>query len=158
METRRIWTTPRTAPGNELVRLKSAVVQSEITASTTLSIADPLVLEFECWLMADCGEVNFSIVLWTSARECAFNAISTVVSSTGGIFRGTCCLPAHLLNAETYTVDLYVVQDTSTIMYMHQELLTFETVEGARVGNWYGKWLGAVRPRLEFTLTKISPT
>lgn len=154
-EMRRRWTEPQKAPGNEWVRLKSANVRGSDSAAGTLIISEPIVLEFECWMLSACGDINLSVVLWTSARECAFNVISTVIAGAEGVHRGICRIPAHLLNAETYAVDLYVVQDTSTILYLHQDLLIFEVVEGTRAGNWYGKWLGAVRPRLDFNFSKV---
>jgi len=155
-ETQRRWAEPKNAPGNEWVRLKSATVRAPNSTTGALIISEPIVLEFECWMLSGRGDINLSVVLWTSARECAFNTISTVIPCATGVYHGICRIPAHLLNAETYSVDLYVVQDTSTILYLHPELLTFETVEGMRMGNWYGKWLGALRPRLDFNFAKVS--
>jgi lipopolysaccharide transport system ATP-binding protein len=57
------------------------------------------------------------------------------------------------LNDDLYTINLLFVKDTSVILYRIDDLLTFEVVDGPREGNWYGKWPGAVRPDLEFSLT-----
>ena len=44
-----------------------------------------------------------------------------------------------------------VVKDQTQVIYNHEDVLVFEvadTSEGR--GNWYGKWVGAVRPKLEW--------
>jgi lipopolysaccharide transport system ATP-binding protein len=55
-----------------------------------------------------------------------------------------------LLNDGEYTVDLHFVKDTSTVIYKHINLLSFKVEDANREGNWYGKWVGAVRPAFDF--------
>jgi lipopolysaccharide transport system ATP-binding protein len=38
-------------------------------------------------------------------------------------------------------------------MFTTDDVLTFEVTDVARQGNWYGKWPGAIRPDIEFSLT-----
>jgi lipopolysaccharide transport system ATP-binding protein len=149
------WQDCASAPGNDFIKIKSAEVRAANDESRELLIiTEPIQLIFELWTLQDKAELNLSVTLRTSMQEYAFNTISEVKLVSRGLFRGVCHIPAHLLNTETYSVDLYVVQDTSTILHIEKDILTFEAVEGARNVNWYGKWLGAVRPLLNFPLNQ----
>jgi lipopolysaccharide transport system ATP-binding protein len=60
-------------------------------------------------------------------------------------------IPGNFLNDGTYTVRLLIVQDTSVTLVDLHNVLVFEVQDIEREGNWYGKWVGAVRPRLDWT-------
>lgn len=148
------WQVKEEAPGTHLVRLRHAEVRATNgMAGQNLNITEPIDLVFEIWSLQESANLNLSVVLWTSARECAFNAISEITLVKKGLCRGICHIPGRLLNAETYMVDLYIVQDTTKIIHVQKDVLAFEVVEGARSTNWYGKWVGAVRPQLHFPLS-----
>jgi lipopolysaccharide transport system ATP-binding protein len=149
------WPDFDSAPGNETIRLVSAEVKAASPESDgVLSINQPLRLVFDLCSLQDQAELNLSVTLRTSLHEYAFNTISEIKIVERGRFQGVCHIPANLLNSETYTADLFIVQDTSTILHIEKDILSFEMVEGARTVNWYGKWLGAVRPLLHFPLSQ----
>jgi len=102
------------------------------------------------------ARLNVSLVFWTSGQECAFNIVSDVNVLKAGRCQADCHIPSHLLNSETYTVDVYLVQDTTQILHLERGALSFEVLEGPRVIEWHGKWMGAVRPKLPFTLESTS--
>jgi lipopolysaccharide transport system ATP-binding protein len=54
------------------------------------------------------------------------------------------------LNDGIYSVTIQVVTETSTTAYLHPDILVFEVHDSVRVGNWFGKWPGVIRPRLEW--------
>lgn len=144
------------APGSETLRIKSASVRSDDFNAESFLINESVVLTFEIWCK-DAFPLNLSLVFWTSANECAFNAVSEIKSIKNGLYRAICTIPPDFLNADTYTVDLYLVEDTSIIHHVEKNVLTFEMREGTRHGNWYGKWMGAVRPKFPFQIEPISP-
>ena len=43
----------------------------------------------------------------------------------------------------------------SVCLYNHEDILSFEVHDVEREGNWYGKWIGAVRPKLKFGIEEI---
>ena len=61
-------------------------------------------------------------------------------------------IPGNLLNDDIYEVDLLFVHKTSKVLFKLFEVLTFEVINVPRKGNWFGKWIGAVRPNLNFSL------
>ena len=56
------------------------------------------------------------------------------------------------MNAGLYYIDLFVIKDTSVLLYKFENILSFEIQEetAARPGKWYGKYPGVVRPFLEW--------
>ena len=62
------------------------------------------------------------------------------------------------LNDGTYKIMIMVVQENSFGIYNHEDILIFDAHEGERDSNWYGKWPGAVRPKLNWTTEFINST
>jgi lipopolysaccharide transport system ATP-binding protein len=154
----RVWEDPATAPGGEAVRLRSARVRpAGGTPSDPITVSTPFVMEFEYWNLKPEAVLNLSLVL--------VNEEGTVLFNTGpineptwhgrplppGLFRSACRVPGGLMNDGAVRVDLHVVKDQSHAVYRHESILSFdvrEAVEARKV--WYGKWIGAVRPDLEW--------
>ncbi|HYH84643.1 MAG TPA: hypothetical protein VEX60_04120, partial [Pyrinomonadaceae bacterium] len=68
-----------------------------------------------------------------------------------GLFRSSFRIPGDLLNDGTHRVHLYVIKDRSVTVYRHDDILAFNVEDSSdRRGGWYGKWVGAVRPHLEW--------
>ena len=61
-------------------------------------------------------------------------------------------IPANLLNDGRCFVDIYFV-DSEKIkpLFSITEILSFD-VEDDRDHKWVGKWMGAIRPKLKFTI------
>lgn len=151
------WESPETAPGNDKVKLKGARVIPDLPdASGIITVETPITLEFEFWSFMPLATINLSIVLWTQTGECIFNAGSDVKEIKAGLHRGRCLIPGNMLNDNLYTVQVYIVKDRSVVLYKHDDLLSFEVEDVPRpAGGWYGKWIGAVRPHLDFPLITL---
>lgn len=145
--------TPEEAPGNEYVRIKRAEIKTISDDGTGITIETPFNIEFEFWNLQEYS-LNLSIVLWNMKGDCIFNVGSPATEGKKGIYHGCCHIPANLLNDDKYFVQIYFIKDGSVSVYDQNEILSFEVFDLPREGNWFGKWIGAVRPRLEFTLDR----
>ena len=67
-----------------------------------------------------------------------------------GLVRVAAKIPANFLNDGIYTVTIQIVQDEASSVYFHPEVLVFEVLDSVREVNWFGKWPGVIRPRLEW--------
>jgi lipopolysaccharide transport system ATP-binding protein len=68
-----------------------------------------------------------------------------------GRFRSRCRIPSQFLNAGLYRLRFYLVQNVGTPLESVEDALTFRLAESAsREFAWYGKWVGVVRPDLEW--------
>ena len=153
-----VWTEPTTAPGNDKVRLRSVRVRQENAAATEpITVHSSLVIDFEYWNLIPDAYLNLSVHITAEDGYPIFNTGSGYERNWHGkpfpvgLFRSTFHIPGDLLNDGVHRVLLMVIKDQSEMIYREDDVLVFEvsdTTEGR--GNWYGKWPGAVRPKLEW--------
>ncbi len=140
------------APGNDWVTLLEAAIVPQPEGNTdAILVSTPIDLVFRFRLDKE-FRVNLSLLLYTAAGNCIFNVATASRPLKKGEHTSVLKIPGKLLNDDVYTISLLFVKDTSVIVYRLDELLTFEVTDEQREGNWYGKWLGAVRPDLDFSL------
>jgi lipopolysaccharide transport system ATP-binding protein len=146
------WESPSSAPGNEAIRLRHVglVLDKEYD---TLTVETPLRIEFEYWNFLENAELNISFVLSNIQEICVFNAISKPAFFSPGLISSVCYIPGNFLNNGAYKIRLLIVKDTSTILLDMHEILTFEISDTERYIDWYGEWIGAVRPLLKWKTT-----
>ena len=150
--TTKTWDNIKGAPGNQFVRIKSAKVSDCLQNKNSIfTVKTPLSIEFEFWNLIP-AKINLSLVLWSMAGECIFNVASDSKSLKKGLYKSVCKIPADLLNDNIYNIHLFFVKDMSIVIYNLENILSFEVQDVEREGSWYGKWIGAVRPKLEFNI------
>lgn len=143
------------APGNDIVNILSAEILPIYEPGTDqILVSTPVNVKFRFRLQKKM-HTNLSLILYTAAGNCIFNVATAPQDMEPGIYESILQIPGKLLNDDIYTMSLLVVKDSSVVMFGMEELLTFEVSEGPRDGNWYGKWLGAVRPDLEFSINRL---
>jgi lipopolysaccharide transport system ATP-binding protein len=149
---KKVWDDLETAPGNENIRLHRVCVNpdsEEILENIT--ILTPIKIEVDFWNFLLDTVLNLSIVIYNLEEVCIFNSISDPENFPNGLIRGICYIPGDLLNADIYRIRLLIVKDSSIPLLDYEDAGSFEVHDIARQGNWYGKWIGAVRPQLEWT-------
>jgi lipopolysaccharide transport system ATP-binding protein len=137
------------APGNELVKLKSFKVVAKNCNDTFFTVNTPLEIQCEFWSFNDLNKFNVSIVLFNT-EQCVFNSASPVVYLKKGLNRFSCLIPGGLLNDGIYYVEIMLVNNSSVI-YKFEESCTFNLID-EREHEWYGKWIGVVRPKLDWKI------
>jgi lipopolysaccharide transport system ATP-binding protein len=138
-----------------LVKLLSAELKvSNSSKISTITVSTSMVFNFEFYNFVEGQEINLSLLLYTASGNCIFNVGTPATRLSKGMHKGELIIPGKLLNDDIYTINLLFVKDTSTVINRIPELLTFEVLDEPREGNWYGKWLGAIRPSLEFSINK----
>ena len=154
ISTDKSWDDINTAPGNDTVRLRRVCIRPENgTSSDTVDMQTPFVIEFEFWKLDPDSNVNLNFHLLTEQQVIAFASSSPKIGQfpPGGIFRSTCYIPGNLLNAGQHYIRLRIVNN-ARIIYQHNEELSFEVRDAKkRAGAWFGRWVGAVHPVLEWT-------
>jgi lipopolysaccharide transport system ATP-binding protein len=146
------WDNENDAPGNEYVSMISARINPKHEKDAVISVATEMDITFEFFLHKACN-LNISFFLNTPAGLVIFNIATPSVALESGMHSSTLTIPGRLLNDDIYTIRLFFVKDGGAVIYQIEDILTFEVVDEARTGSWFGKWPGAVRPNLPFTLT-----
>jgi lipopolysaccharide transport system ATP-binding protein len=148
-----VWDNPSTAPGNDKVRLHRVyAIPLDQRPTEPITVETPLQLAFEFWNSLQDAVLNFSVVLYNAEGVCILNTGSQAKSCPRGLVCGSFVIPGDFLNDDTYTVRLLIVQDTSVALVDVHNILVFEVQDIEREGNWYGKWIGVVRPRFDWVL------
>jgi lipopolysaccharide transport system ATP-binding protein len=150
----RVWEDRATAPGDETARLHSISItpldqepDAEITVKTSLRFKAAF------WNSSPGALLNFSVVLYSLEGEVIFNTGSGAHAAPEGLVEGSFVIPGDLLNDGIYTIRLLIIKDTATALCDVKDLLLFEVHDSEREGNWYGKWIGAVRPKFDWELS-----
>lgn len=152
------WSTPEEAPGNDLVRIRSVeLIPHFDNPDEPLDIRVPLTVKFSFWNMNDNVFLSASLLLFTPAGECIFDVPSPSTFCDKGIIEGECFIPGNFLNDGSYYFSIFIVKDTSVTLFNLDECLTFELEDYRENIQWYGKWWGAVRPKLPFHLKQAAP-
>ena len=138
--------------GNEYIKMISAKLipgdgppDTNITVSTSIDIAFDFYVEQEFSL-------NLSLHLFTVSGTCIFNVGTQIKEVEKGHHSSILKIPGKLLNDDMYTIQLMFIKDTSFAVHIINDILSFEVSDEVREGNWYGKWPGAIRPTLDFSL------
>lgn len=155
----RKWDLNTDAPGNDKVRIVAAELiyskNKENNESNSIDVNTPIKLKFDFYNYVDGQQTNISLKLMSMSGICIFNASTEVYKLGIGLHSSILEIPGSLLNDDIYTITLMIVKDTSSIVYKIDDLLTFEVLDAKRTGAWFGKWEGAVRPKLNFPLSRI---
>ncbi|CAD0008498.1 ABC transporter ATP-binding protein [Flavobacterium salmonis] len=134
-----------TAPGDQLSKLISVKAR---TNQKSIFINQDLVLEFMIENFDTITRnLNISLVLYSSAEVPVFNVVSDSYACGNGQFCITTTIPANLMNTDTYSIRVLLVEDTSKPLCNEYNVLEISFLEEKRDVSWYGKWIGTVRPQ-----------
>ena len=151
-----IWVDPKSAPGNNSVRLHSVKISYEGEASgASLTVATPLDWEFEFLNFEENALLHFSVHLFDNQDVRIFNIGSSAKIYPKGKVKGICHIPGNFLNDGVFRIQLLIVKDKSVVIFDFDNAAIFEVHDIEREGAWYGKWQGAVRPRFKWETMAI---
>jgi len=68
-----------------------------------------------------------------------------------GRWKFTCHLPHRLLNDRLYSVESMIVKNSANVLVRIPHCLRFQTHDLERESAWFGKFPGAVRPKMQWT-------
>ena len=145
-----VWEDERAAPGDDRVRLHSVRVIPQGSADGLISVHTPLRMEFSYWNYVPDAVLNVSMTLNNLEEVCVFASASDFGPRPTGLIRHTVSIPGEFLNVGSYYINAMIVKDASVGILLQNNVAAFEVVEGEVVGNWYGQFPGAVRPKLKW--------
>jgi lipopolysaccharide transport system ATP-binding protein len=155
----REWDDQTKAPGNDKVRLRRVYVRAgDGLTSELITMQTPLKIEVEFWNLTSAAQLSVTLHLYTEEQIVAFTTGSEETDSVWGtrplpvgLFRSVCHIPGNFMNRGSYQVLLLIVQNTDTIIYRYENVLSFEVHDTSkRSGAWHGKESGVVHPSLEW--------
>ena len=153
----REWSDPATAPGNEHVRMHAVRVRPEGgRPSDAISVETAFTIEFEYWRADANARLIPSVHVFNQQGVIVFNVGPVELSpwrerpEGPTLIRDVCHVPASLLNDGLHRVAFALV-DGHDVVFSMDDAVTFDVQDALELrGAWYGKWEGAVRPRLDW--------
>jgi lipopolysaccharide transport system ATP-binding protein len=143
------WATPDEAPGNDQVRIKTiSLTPNQEILTDNFDTRTPLKMVFEYWNLMDNAELNVSIFLYSMTGECIFNIGDDAKIYQQGIVRVECDIPGDFLNDGSYYISAMIVKDRLAPVFFFEDALAFDILDYREGTDWYGKWPGAVRPKM----------
>lgn len=158
----RRWDDYKTAPGDEVARLKSVRVISEGEVTDTVDIRKPVILEMEYWnfkpdayLLSVFSFINeHGVIAFISAdlQEQEWGVQARPV----GLFRSRCVVPGNLFAEGQMRVvaEVSTRQPTYQIHFLEFEAVCFQVIDTGETGSvrsgWGREMPGVLRPMLEW--------
>ena len=96
--------------------------------------------------------------LYSYSGECIFDIPSPSKYFEKGVIEVECTIPGNFLNDGAYYISMVVVKDTSVPLFLFEECMSFDLEDYRGDIQWYGKWVGAVRPNFPFRMEQIEYT
>ena len=163
VQTEHVWDDVEIAPGNDVVRLHRMRVRPKNgSPSDPITMQTPFTIEVEFWNLVHDTYLHANLHLLTAERIIAIGTSSLHEPVwqgrpwPEGLFRCVCHIPGNLLNMGLHRVTLLIVKDQSSVIFRHEDALSFEVLDlTKRQGAWYGKGSGVVRPMLKWTTEHI---
>jgi lipopolysaccharide transport system ATP-binding protein len=150
---KQVWQDPTTAPGDSTARLcELSVTAPGQEWDEPFTVKTPLRLTATIQNYHPNALLNFSIVLYNLEGVAIFNTASVPQTFPEGPLEGSFTIPGDFLNDGAYTIRILLVKDTTVAVFDLYDALLFEVLDAGRIGNWYGKVVGAVRPHFDWEL------
>jgi lipopolysaccharide transport system ATP-binding protein len=150
------WTDLISAPGNETVRVVYAGIQAETGHDPHYwTVETPLTLTFRIFNHRPDLPLYLNFHVYNQQGVCVFNTVSERGLQPRGIVEGVCRIPGNLLNDDTYSVK-FMAHFRGTFGVIVDDALVFEINDIGREGiDYYGKWSGVTRPKLEWKIRSL---
>lgn len=143
------WDKPELGPGNDFVRIKSiSLIPTQEIEQTKFNTTTEFTVSIEYWNLMDTAELNVSIFLYSMIGECVFNLGDDAQHFKKGIVKSVCKIPGDFLNDGSYYISVMIVKDRLAPVYFFEDALAFDIQDHREGTDWYGKWPGAVRPKM----------
>lgn len=137
--------TQEKAPGNAEIRIQQVSVTPE-----KIHLEDAIHVQFSFWNNSPESELKVAFDLVNMQEAIVFSTYADVVVESGQQGHAQCTIPAHLLNDDLYSVELYIFTAGMRNLYHHQDIVNFEVHDRKRDYAYYGKVNGVIRPKLEW--------
>lgn len=141
------------APGNEFIKMLDVELIPHFNDTySVIDIRVPLSVKFRFYNESNDIMLAAGVHLFTISGECIFDVSDDPILCKKGIVEGECTIPGDFLNNGSYYISIIFVEDSSKQLYYYEEALSFDVEDYRENINWYGQWMGYVRPKFPVRL------
>jgi lipopolysaccharide transport system ATP-binding protein len=127
-------------------------------ASEDLDEYDTIVISCKLDIKTNPSFYHITFVLKDFAGQpiFTFTHISSGVELKLGVNNLSCMLPEGYLNIGQFSLDLYIIQNGESTVFLEKDIIVFEIKQGQRpIGSWMGKEPGLIKPKFNWTNNSI---
>jgi lipopolysaccharide transport system ATP-binding protein len=135
---------------NEFVKFTK--VSIEKGESQKLNILTPFKIKIQFENFMDDASLHISMLLYNRNDVCIFNTVTTPQVFSKKSIIAECSIPENFLNDDYYRIRILIIKDKTTGIIDIEDVFTFQVDDIERNSNWYGKWHGVVRPKLNWEI------
>lgn len=151
------WENILDSPGNNFIRVHFVELIPQLAdVDDPIDIRTPLTIRFKFWNLIESQNISVGLHLFTAGRECIFDISSSPQQYHKGLVEGQCHIPGNFLNDGSYYFSLIFMKETSIELFYLEECLSVDIEDYRENMNWYGKWMGYVRPKFPFVVKQVS--
>ncbi|EKT4525812.1 ABC transporter ATP-binding protein [Flavobacterium psychrophilum] len=138
------------AIGNNAIKILSASVNNASSNNTDdiIDLSSDIEITFELLNLTNNPEISIGFDLKTTRGEILFGSGRVISCPNHKNTTVTCQIPGNLLNDDTYQILLYVHTKAMGLLFMKDEILSFEIKDAKREEGYLGKVNGFIRPTL----------
>ena len=138
------------ALGNEFIKISYASVDNTSTEdpSEFIDVSSDFKLVFEIINQSNYDELSIGFDLKNTRGDTIFGSAQIFSFEKNRKIKVACNIPKNLLNDDTYQIMLYVHTTAMSLLFIQDELLTFEIKDKQRENGYLGKINGFIRPEL----------
>lgn len=165
-----VWPEPESAPGNQLARLHAVRLFQEGSDEPTadVDIAKEICIEISYWCLSENTQLYTSMWLCDKIGSVVLASSNSSSSTIGedewyerpfpcGLYRTQCRIPGNFLNDGLYSINALVLKVHNQVLAREDSVLSFFVHDtGVMRGEYFGTWLGAVRPRLAWCTEQLN--
>jgi hypothetical protein len=148
------WPGKEDAPQDDLFRLHRIRVYGGAGDSDVITIDKEVCIEIDYELFNDHPHVSVSTHVFAQGT-CAFVTGNPGAPQDSGLHRIRFLIPGNLLNAENYSVTVFMIANATQLRLILPEVLTFEALEPSRESDYQGRVIGAVRPLIPWLVERL---
>jgi lipopolysaccharide transport system ATP-binding protein len=147
------WSTPGTAPGNEMLRVKRVRITPARARHGLIGMDSPVQIDTDFWVLQPGLELHITYHLISDEGITVLTTGSQPERRAAGLYRASFTLPGNLLNSGGYSLKFLIVQNQNRVVYKHDGLASFSVVDGAeRELACMGREPGVVQPILPWVV------
>jgi lipopolysaccharide transport system ATP-binding protein len=163
----KVWSDPDSAPGDDIVRLKSVrLCNRDDGVSESIAIDEPCTIEIEYWNMKQHGIKPTAIIhLYNEDGTCLFatndwnNKEWWNKERKPGLVKARCHIPANFLAEGRFFVLAAIGTYNPNVVHAHiRDVISFQVIDrsigdGSRGSYSGGQWPGVLRPYLKWDVS-----
>lgn len=140
------------ALGNDVIKILSASVvnASSDNPDDIIELSSDIEITFEVLNLTNNEEISIGFDLKTTRGEILFGSGRVISCPKNKSTKVTCQIPGNLLNDDTYQILLYIHTKANNLLFMKDEILSFEIKDAKREEGYLGKVNGFIRPNLNW--------